>query len=478
MYPRFGLVFEAEDAVKTMLTDRFIASVKPQSGDRMEVHDAGCAGLSIRITARGVRTWVLRYRAPDGRHARHTIGSYPTFGLKDARSEAGRLRAMIHHGGDPEQERREARLAARLNAMDTFGRLMEGYWGACERGEWQPKRKVKRPETLVFEKRLAARHIEPVLSHLPVSNVTRLVVKDLLRGMIAQGIGAQTNRVQAIIRQVFNYAIGEDLVQINPAMGFPAFFSSRPRRRIWKDPVLRRLWTALESDELRTPDGAAVNVGRPVRIAIQLAILLLQRRKEIAGMDLAELDLEQATWLIGPERMKGGRPHQVPLPPYAIELIHEALSLSKLPTDRTHGPVFPSPGDLTVPINAEALTRAMDRLRDVLDVEDLTVHDLRRTGSTILTSERLKVSPLIRSKVLGHETDSGGGALVSSVHYDVNEYMSEKRAALRAWETLLLRIVRQDKPVSRLRPGVHRTAMFGLEIANDMEPIATPALRG
>lgn len=464
--------------MKTLLTDRFISSAKAPVGSRVEISDTGCAGLSIRVTARGVRTWVLRYRAPDGRHARHTLGSYPALGLRDARSEAGRLRALIHHGGDPEQERREALLAARLNAMDTFGRLLEAYWGACERGEWQPKRKVKRAHTLAYEKRLAARHIQPVLTHLPVSAVTRLAVKDLLRGMVAKGIGAQTNRVQAIVRQVFNYAISEDLVQANPATGFPAFYSNRPRRRIWKDPVLRRLWTALASDELTTPDGEPVHIGRPVRIAIQLAILLLQRRKEIAGMDLSELDLDQAVWLIGPERMKGGRPHQVPLPPYAIELIREAMTLSKLPADRTEGPIFPSPGDLTVPINPEALTRAMDRLRDVLDVEDLTVHDLRRTGSTILTSERLKVSPLIRSKVLGHETDTGGGALVSSAHYDVNEYMSEKRAALRAWEALLLRIVNTDKPGPRLPAGVHRTMLFGIEVANDAHEEASPARQG
>ena len=464
--------------MKTTLTDRFIASVKPAGGARLEVHDSGCAGLSLRVSTRGARTWVLRYRAPDGRHARHTLGSYPTLGLKDARSEVGRLRDLIHHGGDPEVERREARLAARLNAMDTFSRLLEAYWGACERGEWQPKRKVKRPATLAYEKRLAARHIEPVLGCLPVSAVTRLVVKDLLRGMIARGIGAQTNRVHAIIRQVFNYALGEDLVQTNPATGFPAFFYSKPRRRIWKDPVLKRLWAALESDDLRTPDGEPVNVGRPVRIAIQLAAILLQRRKEIAGMDLSELDLDQAVWLIGAERMKGGRPHQVPLPPYAVELIREAMALSKLPAGRTEGPVFPSPGDFTVPINAEALTRAMDRLRDVLDVEDLTVHDLRRTGSTILTSERLKVSPLIRSKVLGHETDTGGGAAVSSLHYDVNEYMSEKRAALRAWEALLLRIVRHGRPAPSLPAGVHRTTLFGIEAANDLDAAAAPAQEG
>jgi hypothetical protein len=68
---------------------------------------------------------------------------------------------------------------------------------------------------------------------------------------------------------VFNYAISEDLAQTNPATGCPAFHSSRPRRRIWKDSVLRRLWMALQSDELRIPEGDIVQAGRPVRIALK-----------------------------------------------------------------------------------------------------------------------------------------------------------------------------------------------------------------
>jgi hypothetical protein len=68
-------------------------------------------------------------------------------------------------------------------------------------------------------------------------------------------------------------------------------------------------------------------------------------------------------------------------------------------------------------------------------------HDLRRTGSSALTSERLGVSPFIRSRILSHTTETGGGASVSSRHYDVNTYAQEKRRALRAWEDLVLEIV-------------------------------------
>ncbi|RYG08532.1 MAG: hypothetical protein EON92_16405 [Burkholderiales bacterium] len=80
-------------------------------------------------------------------------------------------------------------------------------------------------------------------------------------------------------------------------------------------------------------------------------------------------------------------------------------------------------------------------MRGATGAADATCHDLRRTGSTIMTSERLGISPFTRSQVLGHGTDTGGGAAVSSAHYDVNLYLAEKRKALEAWEILLLEIV-------------------------------------
>ena len=40
----------------------------------------------------------------------------------------------------------------------------------------------------------------------------------------------------------------------------------------------------------------------------------------------------------------------------------------------------------------------------------------------------------------GH-MDTGGGSVVSIIHYDANEYMSEKRCALEAWQKLLSDIV-------------------------------------
>lgn len=437
---------------KVNLTDRAVAAAKAEPGQRLEIWDAMTPGLCLRVTDKGVKSWVLRYRTPDGRQPRLKIGDAKRTSLRAARLEAGRLKDLIDKGADPQSEKRAARAQAQTQTIRTFADLLEAYWLACSSGEWKPRKKRKRESTLAFEKRLANRHAVPALGKLHLTDIKRATVKAALRDMVSKGIGAQTNRVHAIIRQAFNFAIAEEIVTTNPAMGFEPLHDAAARRRTWANPEIAALWAACENPTgLRDEDGKAVHVARSTCIAIQLCAMLLQRRVEVAGMEVAELDLDAGTWVIPPERMKSGKPHQVPLPPRAVALIREALKLAQLRTNEKLTVVFPSPRDVHAPIRADSLTHALDKLRTATGVKGATLHDLRRTGSTALTSERIGVSPFIRSKVLGHGTDAGGGASVSALHYDVNEYLPEKRRALEAWENLLLQIVGEREPASDVR---------------------------
>lgn len=438
---------------KVSLTDRAVSAAKAKPGQRLEMHDALTPGLTLRVTDKGVKSWVLRYRTQAGASQRFKLGDPKTLSLRAARLEAGRLKADIDKGLDPLETKRAAREQAKAITVRTFDDLLAAYWTACEAGTWKPKRKRKRPQTLAYEKRLADRHIGSDFRSLSLASIKRGTVATLLAEMLNNGIGAQTNRVHAIVRQAFNFALANDFAAMNPALNVPSPHDNVPRRRIWPDDALAKLWAACsDSSGLRDADGKRVYVSRQVGIAVQLSVLLLQRRVEIAHMAVSEVDLEAGTWIIPGERMKAGRPHQVPLPPRAIALIRESLAIT---AERTKDPVtvvFPSPKDLASPIREDALTKAVARIRGALGLEDVTVHDLRRTGSTIMTSERLGVSPFIRSKVLGHGTDAGGGAAVSSIHYDANEYVSEKRRALEAWEGLLLEIVRERPRPSNVAP--------------------------
>ncbi|MEJ6791063.1 tyrosine-type recombinase/integrase [Brevundimonas sp. BR2-1] len=428
---------------KVVLTDKAITSAKPADGNRLELWDLRTAGLCLRITGRGVRTWIFRYRTPDGRQPRFTIGKMPAIGLKEAREQVAKLEREVALGGDPATARRAARNVQ--DAPKTFDELADAYFAACESGEWKPKGKRKRPHVIRGERDRVRLHVSPGLGKRPFATIMRPDVKSLLRKMTAKGIGAQTNLTQAIIRQIYNFAISDDLVLVNPATGFAPFADTRPRSRIWTDKELASLWAALDDPaNLLDEEGKAIHVSEQVRIAIKLLALLGQRRGEVIGMERSELDLRAKTWLIEGRRMKGSRPHMVPLPNAAIPLIERAIMLSDAGRAEPSAYVFATDRIADKAIMPASVTHAITRLKVGLGIKGPTVHDLRRTMSTNMTSERCGVSPFIRSKVLGH-IDAGGGALVSSIHYDSNTYIGEKRRALETWADLLSRIVRDSE---------------------------------
>lgn len=433
---------------KLVLTDRLISAASSTSG-RLELWDLRSPGLCLRVSDRGGKTWIYRYRAQDGRQPRFTIGRFPSLGLKDARARASELEREIALGGDPAKERQARRVEVRVSPR-TFNDLADSYFEACEVGEWKPKGKLKKTSVLQGERERVRLHVRPVLGGVPFADISRPQVKALLRGMKGQGIGAQTNLTQAIIRQIYNYAISDDLVQVNPATGFSPFADRVPRARIWSDTEIRALWRALEDPaELRGEDGRPIRVGEGIRIAIKLLLLLGQRRGEVIGMERRELDLEARTWLVGAERTKGSKPHMVPLPTAAVPLIRRAMFLSDFDRDAPSSFVFSTSLKEDRPIRAASVTHALARLKEGLQLPDPTIHDLRRTVSTNLTSERCGIAPFIRSKVLGH-IDAGGGAMVSATHYDANTYLAEKRRALETWSRLLAEILAGKSLASKI----------------------------
>lgn len=437
---------------RLVLTDKAVASAKADAGSRLELWDLRTPGLCLRVTDRGVRTWFYRYRTPDGRQPRYTIGKIPAIGLKDARDRAVELDRDVALGGDPATARRAAKVVVE-EVPKTFDDLAEAYFAACAEGEWKPKGKRKKAHVIQGEKDRIRLHVQPVIGARPFGSVARLEVKALLRAMTAKGIGTQTNLTQAVIRQIYNFAISDDLVLVNPATGFAPFAESVPRSRIWSDAELVSLWAVLDDPTgLADEDGKPIQVSEAMRIAIKLLAILGQRRTEVIGMERRELDFSAKTWLIEAKRMKGSKAHMVPLPEAAILLIKRAIELADYDREELSAFVFPTSRNDDRAVHPASVTHALARVKVGLGIKGPTVHDLRRTMSTNMTSERCGVSPFIRSKVLGH-IDAGGGAVVSSVHYDSNTYIAEKRRALRTWCNLLLKIVagEQTWPVDEVQ---------------------------
>ncbi len=441
---------------KIPLTDLYVKSISTKDA-RLEVFDEKLGGLVLRITKRGRKTWVVRYRASDGRQPRFTLGTYPALTLSDARTEALKILAQTHGGGDPAREKRQAKEKQRSQSIRTFDDLAKAYLLGCESGDWQPKKKKKRQTVIVRERACYQRYLKSPLGARLLTDINRPFVKNLLRGIVARGVKAQAIQVQAFVRQAYAYGIAEldsDLIAYNPATGFGVIGITTPRTRVLNDLELKTFWRSILKPPLLPPNARGevkpVLMTRSMGIALQLCIMLLMRGGETAGMAVSELDLENAIWRIPASRMKGGQPHLVPLPPFSHKLIQEALVLRPDPKSPY---VFPSPRWRLAepqPIRETSIHHAMVQIFEATRMERATPHDLRRTGSTAMTSERLGISPFIRSKVLGHRSDTGGGAAVSMIHYDMNEYVSEKRRALTAWQDLVLKIVGCQKTYGEL----------------------------
>jgi integrase len=450
------------------LTDKAARAKKADAGQRIELWDSATPGLCLRVSGvkdgddvRQRKVWVYRYRTLDGRMPRLTLGDYTDRqGVRWARDQAAEHRVAVRKGDDPSGDRRRKRTEARLRTVRTFNDLADAYLAACRAGDWMPKGKKQSERTMRDAEGILKRHVRPELGELSIEDLTRARIRQFLRDMRAKGIGAQVNRTQAIIRQAFAWALAEyegRLVAVNPALG-NAVVAETGRRRVLSDAELKSLWAgltdpgALRINREGAKDGR-VYLSRQTAIALQLAMLLLQRRGEVAGMAASEVDLDQATWLIAAERMKGRRQHLVPLPSEAVKLIKEAWQLGEAARERktqelreaelpvpNDWPVFPSPRDPRKAIKPDSLTHALAAVLAAVGIAGASTHDLRRTGSTALTSERLGINPFIRSLVLSHASGDGGAA-VSREHYDANSYIAEKRKALEAWGGLLAMIV-------------------------------------
>lgn len=440
---------------KVRLTDKYVAAISAAEGARLEVfdqHPQG-AGLMLRVTDAGTKTWMVRYRTDDGVQRRFSLGLYPDLSLSDARGRAAEARGQARDGNDPAGAKQRKRAEARSQPIKTYDDLSVAYFIASENGEWKPRGRAKAASTIAGERWLWTKHIKPSLGSLRVEDVSKSAIKKVLRDLVAKGHDTTSNHVRGLIRQMFNFAISEGRLAINPVDGIDELGEAVTRERVLRDEEMKDVWDALsDPSQLRLPavEGTElerVYVSKGVGIALKLLPHTMTRRHEVAGMVLSELDLKQKTWTIPKERTKNRVTHLVPLTESAITLIREALALVAADGAEATEFVFPSPVDRQRAITPASLTHALRDVRVALGMPRTTPHDLRRTASSVMASERLKISPFIIGRLLNHTSERGGAAKVTLTTYALHDFASEKRSALKAWERLLLQIVGEtDSP--------------------------------
>src|SRR5580658_10089394 len=109
------------------ITERLIRSLPSPARGAAITYDADVPGFGIRVTANGIRSFVLNY-VVNGRERRMTIGRFPTWSATAAREQARSLRRRVDAKIDPLDERGAQQLAAEAaRAAPTVRDLFERY---------------------------------------------------------------------------------------------------------------------------------------------------------------------------------------------------------------------------------------------------------------------------------------------------------------------------------------------------------------
>ena len=213
-------------------------------------------------------------------------------------------------------------------------------------------------------------------------------------------------------------------------------FDARPRKRdvaLGIDEVAE-LWRALSDTKRCTADSVTV-------AALRLLILTGQREREVTDAEWDEFDLDAGIWKIPAHRTKAGRTHLVHLAPQALTILAKLKTTAK---KRRH--VFASPLRNGQPIYGRSVNNALMMMfkRGALPkVTPCHVHDLRRTLITRLPD--LGFEPFIAHKIANHVLPGVLG------HYNHNEYLDKRKAALLAWADRIEVLALDEKVVQLQR---------------------------
>lgn len=415
---------------------KYRAELQPEK--RIDVWDSQERGLGLRLSLgransageRPLRAgWVFVYRPPgEASPRRKAIGTYPEWGLQEAREQARAWRGLVSKGEDParvqlEQKRRKAEAAGNTFAAvrDEFLRKYRTRQGARPRPRYLEEIRRSLCSDLL-------RDWEP----RPITEISRRDVLRALDAKIEAGHESAANTMRTHLKLLFGWAAERDYLPHGAPL--PTDRIRRPgreqsRERTLSDHELRAIWNA-----------ASASVFGDI---VRALALTGQRRTEVAGMRWAELDLAAGVWEIPRERSKNGTPHRVPLSRPLLEIIERRRQQS------AGGLVFTVDGGLY-----SGWSRSKGRLDQRAGAADWPegwrLHDLRRTMVTRM-NEELNIPPHIVEACVNHV--SGHKAGVAAV-YNRADYLEQKRDAFDKWADHLLAIVVEE-------PAAELAAMAG-----------------
>ena len=430
------------------LTEAAVARLKP-GRQRREVPDAGAPGLRLVIQPSGAKSWALRFRRPDDRNAKLTLGPLcrarqeltgtPVIGqplsLAAARLLAADVQRQRKLGIDVIGERaadKRRRHAEREHATATaFGALIRQFVDEHAKPNvrrWEEIARVlglhypREGEPVVARDGLAERWADKPVSAIDGHDVYGVVDEARRHGIPGldrrneEASDARGRKVARALSRFFSWCVEHRKLAINPARGVWCPPPPEDRDRVLSEDEVRWFWTACDS------------VGPLLGPMFRLLLLTGCRRDEVRAMRRSEV-APDGTWIIPRERVKNRRPHKVPLPPLAREVL-EAVPRIEGDFVFTRDGLRPiaNIGKGKARLDAAMLALARAEKGEGTSIPPWRLHDLRRTFVTGLIE--LGVAPHVVETLVNHISGHRGG--VAGV-YNLSELLPGRWEALERW---------------------------------------------
>lgn len=231
------------------------------------------------------------------------------------------------------------------------------------------------------------------------------------------------NRAVQLGRAMFNFGIKTHFISRtdNPFAGV-SLYRENERDRVLSDEEAAKLLTALEAIP------AVHKRERTLRDFILLSLLTGARKSNVMTMRWDEVDLKNGTWSIPAEKMKTTRAQIIPLGAMEKEVLtqREQLLEEAGVMKRDCPWVFPgkgAAGHMVDPGNA------WESLRKDLGMDDLWIHDLRRSLASSMANTGADVS-VVRAAL--HHTDTRT-TLKAYIRTSQQVQLEARQKAQQAW---------------------------------------------
>ncbi|MBS3870971.1 tyrosine-type recombinase/integrase [Proteus mirabilis] len=390
-----------------MLTDTKLRSLKPQ--DKLyKVSDRD--GLYVAVTKSGVISFRYDYRF-NGRRETVTFGRYSADGitLAEARAELIEAKRLLNAGISPASKKRDGIESKKIGTV--FKDYTVNFLNDAQYAD----------STRAMKEAIIEKEIYPVFGKLQLEEITTPRLRALCEKIKDRGAKATALQVREIVGSVFTYAIDRSYEISNPADAIKAssIGTFQARERAMSPKEIGILFRELEN----------YSCYPTLKLAVKFVLLTLVRKSEFIHATWDEIDFKNRQWVIPKGRMKGRKEHVIYLSDQAMDIL-TGMKVCAMGSNY----LMPGRYDIKKPLSNAALNNVIDgtvkRINEKgIEFEPVTVHDLRRTASTLLHEAGYNSDWI--EKCLAH-VQNGVRAV-----YNKAEYAEQRRKMLQEWADMV-----------------------------------------